>query len=118
MKVVAHRLQERRSLLDPRVELPHVNTREVRVMTYAKDQWTRPEKKADGTTERVRNRKWGRGKRWLAVWIDPQGDERSKAFGTVEGVRDQGGCGAAWGCDGDRPGPRGVHRSERREGSV
>jgi integrase len=51
-------------------------------MAYAKDQWTRPEKKADGTTERVRNRKWGRGKRWLAVWIDPQGDERSKAFGT------------------------------------
>ncbi|MFC5268140.1 hypothetical protein ACFPJ1_39020 [Kribbella qitaiheensis] len=51
-------------------------------MAYVKDQWTRPVKGGDGTTERVRNRKWGRGKRWLAVWLDPQGDERSKAFAT------------------------------------
>jgi hypothetical protein len=24
--------------------------------------------------------RWGRGKRWLAVWIDPAGRERSRAF--------------------------------------
>ena len=51
-------------------------------MAYVKDQWTRAVKEADGTTVRVRTAKWGRGKRWLAGWVDPEGRERSKAFGT------------------------------------
>lgn len=51
-------------------------------MAYVKDQWTRAVKRQGGTAERVRTDKWGRGKRWLAAWIDPEGRERSKAFGT------------------------------------
>jgi len=58
-------------------------------MAFAKDQWTRPVNRADGSVERVRNEKrWGRGKRWLAIWLDPRGDERSKACATkAEAVR-------------------------------
>lgn len=111
--MLARPLRERRSLHDPRVELPHVKTKERRgAMAYVKDQWTRVVKQADGTTARVRTAKWGRGKRWLAAWIDPEGRERSKAFGT------KGGGGAAWGCDGDGSGAWGVHRSGCWEGSV
>ncbi|ONI78525.1 hypothetical protein BWI15_01245 [Kribbella sp. ALI-6-A] len=52
-------------------------------MAFTKDQWTRPAKQPDGTVKRVRNEaRWGRGKRWLAVWLDPNGAERSKAFDT------------------------------------
>jgi len=52
-------------------------------MAFVRDQWTRPVKQPDGTVERVRNEKrWGRGKRWLAVWLDPNDEERSKAFTT------------------------------------
>jgi integrase len=51
-------------------------------VAYVKDQWTRAVRQADGTAGRVRTAKWGRGKRWLAGWVDPEGRERSKAFGT------------------------------------
>lgn len=52
-------------------------------MAFAKDQWTRAVKQPDGTIKRERNeRRWGRGKRWLAVWHTPSGDERSQAFDT------------------------------------
>jgi integrase len=47
-------------------------------MGYTKDLWTRP----DGTGDRVHNSRWGRGKRWLACWINPYGKEDSKAFRT------------------------------------
>lgn len=33
-----------------------------------------------GENNRIRNARWGIGKRWLAVWLDPDGRERSKAF--------------------------------------
>jgi integrase len=50
-------------------------------VAYVRDQWTRVVKQPDGTVERVRNEKrWGRGKRWLAMWLDPFGKERSRAF--------------------------------------
>ena len=49
-------------------------------MGYTKDLWTRPHAGPDGKTARVRNARWGRGKRWLACWIDPDGKERSQAF--------------------------------------
>jgi integrase len=49
-------------------------------MGYTKDLWTRPEPGPDGSIRRVRNARWGKGKRWLACWIDPDRNERSKAF--------------------------------------
>jgi hypothetical protein len=51
-------------------------------MAYVKDQWTRPVKQDDGTILRVRTARWGRGKGWLAGWIDPGGNERTKALST------------------------------------
>lgn len=58
-------------------------------MAFAKDQWTKSVEQADGSVKRERNEKrWGRGKRWLGVWIDPHGKERSKAFDTkVQALR-------------------------------
>lgn len=52
-------------------------------MAFAKDQWTKAVKQADGKVQRERDEKrWGRGKRWLGIWIDPHGKEKSKAFET------------------------------------
>lgn len=51
-------------------------------MGYTKDLWTRPETGADGKITRVRNKRWGRGKRWLAGWLDPDGNEKSQVFKT------------------------------------
>ncbi|GAA1712365.1 hypothetical protein GCM10009745_70690 [Kribbella yunnanensis] len=52
-------------------------------MAYTKDQWTRAVTQADGKVTRERNdKRWGRGKRWLGIWLDPNGAERSKAFAT------------------------------------
>jgi hypothetical protein len=72
-----------RGQLTSDVELPHIKCDEgCGAVAYVKDQWTRPVKQADGTTVRVRNERWGKGKRWLAGWVDPEGRERTKAFGT------------------------------------
>lgn len=49
-------------------------------MGYTKDLWTRPDKQPDGKVKRVPNARWGKGKRWLACWLDPDGEERTKAF--------------------------------------
>ncbi len=49
-------------------------------MGYTKDLWTRPEQQPDGKTKRVPNARWGKGKRWLACWLDPDEQERTKAF--------------------------------------
>jgi integrase len=51
-------------------------------MGYTKDLWTRPEKGPDDKVKRVPNARWGKGKRWLACWLDPNGEERTKAFTT------------------------------------
>lgn len=51
-------------------------------MGYTKDLWTRPEKQPDGKTKRVPNARHGKGKRWLACWLDPDGQEKTKAFAT------------------------------------
>jgi integrase len=51
-------------------------------MGYTKDLWTRPEKQPDGKTKRVPNARHGKGKRWLACWLDPDGQEKAKAFAT------------------------------------
>lgn len=49
-------------------------------MGYTKDLWTRPEKQQDGEIKRVPNARWGKGKRWLACWLDPDEREVTKAF--------------------------------------
>jgi len=49
-------------------------------MGYTKDLWTRPQAGPDGKTIRVRNTRWGKGRRWLACWTDPDGRERSQVF--------------------------------------
>jgi integrase len=50
-------------------------------MGFTKDLWTRAEKQPDDTIRRVRNARWGNGKRWLSVWHDESGREQSQAFG-------------------------------------
>lgn len=49
-------------------------------MGFTKDLWTRPEKQPDGKIKRVPNARHGKGKRWLACWLDPDENERTKAF--------------------------------------
>ncbi len=49
-------------------------------MGFTKDLWMRPAKQPDGTVKRVKNDRWGKGKRWLSVWHDETGEERSRAF--------------------------------------
>jgi integrase len=49
-------------------------------MGFTKDLWMRPAKQPDGTVKRVKNDRWGKGRRWLSVWHDEAGQERSKAF--------------------------------------
>lgn len=46
-------------------------------MGHTKDLWTRPDPDGNG---RVHNNRWGKGKRWLACWITPEGKEDTKAF--------------------------------------
>lgn len=48
-------------------------------MGYTKDLWTRP---VPGTGRREHNARWGKGKRWLACWTDPDGRETARAFRT------------------------------------
>lgn len=50
------------------------------MMGFTKDLWTRPEKQSDGKVKRVPNARHSKGKRWLACWLDPDGQERSKSF--------------------------------------
>jgi integrase len=49
-------------------------------MAYVKDLWTHPVKQADGTVVRERSKRWGHGKRWMAGWLDPEGNERTQVF--------------------------------------
>jgi integrase len=47
---------------------------------HTKDLWTRPEEQPDGKITRIPNARYGKGKRWLACWLDPDSNERTKAF--------------------------------------
>lgn len=57
-------------------------------MGYTKDQWTRPVRDAggkqmvagNGKPVRENNARFGKGKRWLACWADPDGNTKTKAF--------------------------------------
>lgn len=50
-------------------------------MGHVRDLWTDPP--PEGARRRVRNERWGRGKRWLATWSE-DGRVRSKAFAAKE----------------------------------
>lgn len=60
-------------------------------MAHTKDLWWRTVRHQDGTKERVKSARYGKGKRYLAVWIDPDGRERSRAF-TKKGDADRHGA--------------------------
>lgn len=57
-------------------------------MAHVKDKWTDVAKDEYGNVKmdskgrpaRIRNDRWGNGKRWLACWLDPAGKEKSAAF--------------------------------------
>jgi integrase len=49
-------------------------------MGFTKDRWHTTVTTPDGEKVRRRTDRYGNGKRWLAVWHDPDGRERSKAF--------------------------------------
>ncbi len=53
-------------------------------MAHVEDRWTRPtgEVDAKGSPVRERTGRFGRGKRWQAVWTDRPGVRRRKAFST------------------------------------
>ncbi|MFS2291721.1 MAG: tyrosine-type recombinase/integrase [Actinomadura sp.] len=65
-------------------------------MGYTKDLWFRPVKGPDGKpikddrgrTVKEKSSRHGKGKRWLACWLDPEGAERSQAF-TTQGAADR-----------------------------
>jgi integrase len=50
-------------------------------MAFVKDLWFTTTKNPEtGETSREKSKRHGKGKRWLAVWVDPNGRERSRAF--------------------------------------
>ncbi|AKK04557.1 site-specific recombinase XerD [Corynebacterium mustelae] len=51
-------------------------------MAHVRDQWTKP---GEGN-KRIRTSRWGKGKRWLAVWNE-NGREVTKAFDTLDAAK-------------------------------
>ncbi|MEV4547137.1 tyrosine-type recombinase/integrase [Nonomuraea wenchangensis] len=49
-------------------------------MAFVKDLWTRTVRDQDGKPRKVKTTRYGKGKRWLAVWVDPEGKECSTAY--------------------------------------
>ncbi|HEX4818431.1 MAG TPA: site-specific integrase, partial [Nonomuraea sp.] len=49
-------------------------------MAFVKDLWTKTVRTPDGKAQKVKTARHGKGKRWLAVWVDPDGNERSTAY--------------------------------------
>ena len=54
-------------------------------MGHIKDLWTRPNP-ANPTGRRIRNNRWGSGKRWIAVWYE-DGIEVSKTFDSLDAAK-------------------------------
>lgn len=52
-------------------------------MGHVKDLWTKP----GPGGKRVRSARHGKGKRWLARWVDPLGEEKSKAFASKDAAQ-------------------------------
>ncbi|AEX66487.1 hypothetical protein [Corynebacterium diphtheriae] len=38
-------------------------------MAFVRDLWTKPNPNATSRTKRIRSARWGKGKRWQAVWV-------------------------------------------------
>lgn len=53
-------------------------------MAHVEDRWTTP----GPNGKRVRTDRWGRGSRWLAVWNEPDGRRRKRAFTTRDAADD------------------------------
>ncbi|MFI6918639.1 phage integrase central domain-containing protein [Nonomuraea spiralis] len=49
-------------------------------MAFVKDLWTKTVRDQDGKPRKVKTTRYGKGKRWLAVWLDPDGKECSTAY--------------------------------------
>ncbi|MEU1880915.1 tyrosine-type recombinase/integrase [Streptosporangium sp. NPDC020072] len=49
-------------------------------MARVKDLWFKTVKDPDGKTRREKTARHGKGKRWLAVWTNPEGREQTQAF--------------------------------------
>ncbi|WP_259343856.1 hypothetical protein [Corynebacterium diphtheriae] len=39
-------------------------------MAFVRDLWTKPNPNATSRTKRIRSARWGKGKRWQAVWVE------------------------------------------------
>lgn len=52
-------------------------------MSHVRDQWTKKNPNPDSQKGRVRSARWGKGKRWLAVWTE-NGREVTKAFSSFD----------------------------------
>ncbi|WP_304450862.1 site-specific integrase [Nocardiopsis sp. YSL2] len=49
-------------------------------MARVRDLWMRKVKHPDGSVTKEKTTRYGKGKRYLAVWLDPSGDEATQAF--------------------------------------
>lgn len=52
-------------------------------MAHVRDQWTKPNPDKTSRKKRIKSTRWGKGKRWLAVWME-NGREVTKAFTTQD----------------------------------
>lgn len=52
-------------------------------MAHVRDQWTKPNPDKTSKKKRIRSARWGKGKRWLAVW-EENGRTTTKAFSTED----------------------------------
>lgn len=52
-------------------------------MAHVRDQWTKPNPDKTSRKKRIRSARWGKGKRWLAVW-EEHGKTVTKAFPTED----------------------------------
>ena len=59
-------------------------------MAHIEDRWHRTVRGADGRPEKARTARYGKGLRWRARYIDPDGDEHNRSFSTkvLRSVRD------------------------------
>ena len=51
-------------------------------MAHVEDRWTIPN--PDNPRKRLRSERWGKGSRWLAVWVEPDGSRRKRACDTKD----------------------------------
>lgn len=59
----------------------HSGKKEVYLMAYVRDLWTKPNPDKTSRIKRVHSTRWGKGKRWQTVWVE-NGRETTKTFTT------------------------------------